>query len=102
MTRTRFSPAILHEPGSLPLRVASFARRAWRSYWSWRARQATVLILCSLDERTLRDIGISPGEIESYVYGRGQDRRRVYDDRWPEGRSTSAQAARCCRSVSPR
>ena len=64
--------------------AACFARiagRWWRGYWNWRAREATIVILRSLDERTLRDIGISPSEISSCVYG-GRDRRRMYDERW--------------------
>jgi uncharacterized protein YjiS (DUF1127 family) len=57
-------------------------RRWWRAYWNRRARLATVLILQSLDDRTLRDIGISPGEIESCVYGKWGDRKRSYDASW--------------------
>jgi uncharacterized protein YjiS (DUF1127 family) len=64
-------------------RLARIARRWWRAYWNWRAREATIVILRSLDARTLRDIGISPSEISSCVYG-GRDRRRVYDERWSQ------------------
>jgi hypothetical protein len=42
----------------------------------------TVAILRSLDARTLRDIGISSGEIESVVHGRAGDRRCRYDAHW--------------------
>jgi uncharacterized protein YjiS (DUF1127 family) len=63
--------------------LARFAARWWRGYWDWRAREATIVILRSLDERTLRDIGINPSEICSCVYGKG-DRRRAYDERWKE------------------
>ena len=63
-------------------RLANFARRAWQSYWDRRARQVTVQILRTLDARTLRDIGLSPSEIESAVYGRPGDRRREYRTRW--------------------
>ena len=62
---------------------ARVAKRWWRSYWNWRAREATVLILRSLDRRTLRDIGLDPSEIRSCVYGECGDRRRRYDDVWP-------------------
>jgi uncharacterized protein YjiS (DUF1127 family) len=65
----------------LARRVAGLVRRAWRAYWEWRARRATVLLLSSLDSRTLRDIGVSPGEIESLVQC-GDDRRRRYDAGW--------------------
>lgn len=63
--------------------IVFFARNAWRRYWVQRARRATVVILHSLDDRTLRDIGISPSEIESCVYGDVPDRRRPYVERWP-------------------
>jgi hypothetical protein len=42
----------------------------------------TAHILRSLDERTLRDIGISAGEIDSVVYGRLGDRRCRYHAHW--------------------
>jgi uncharacterized protein YjiS (DUF1127 family) len=73
-------------------------RNAWHRYWMRRAQRATVLILQSLDDRTLRDIGISPSEITSCVYGEALDRRR----RYCFGSERSSQAARCWRSVSPR
>jgi uncharacterized protein YjiS (DUF1127 family) len=66
-------------PGGALGRVA---RQWWRAYWDRRARKATMLILQSLDERTLRDIGINASEIESCVYGKLRDRRRPYDSNW--------------------
>ena len=45
-------------------RIARAGRRAWHTYWDWRARQATVEILRALDNRTLHDIGLSRSEIE--------------------------------------
>ena len=87
MTRTSTcpnpEPVIDQGSSNLSARVAAIARRTWRTYWERRARRATVLILCSLDERTLRDIGISPSEIESCVYGKGGDRPRRYHESWP-------------------
>src|SRR5262249_59793109 len=51
--------------------------RAWRRYWQRRAKRATVQLLYSLDDRTLRDIGLSRCEITSVVYGRaGGGKRR--------------------------
>jgi uncharacterized protein YjiS (DUF1127 family) len=64
-------------------RVGAVARRAWRFYWERRAQRATVLILSSLDERTLRDIGLARSEIESCVYGGDNDRLRRYHATWP-------------------
>ena len=69
-------------PPSAAMRRTGLARRWWHAYWSWHARRATVLILRSLDQRTLHDIGIDSSEIESLVYG-SSDRRRRYDAAWP-------------------
>jgi uncharacterized protein YjiS (DUF1127 family) len=91
-------PNGIREHASLTGRFAQSLHAIWRGYWARRAQKATVLMLQSLDDRTLRDIGIGPGEIESCVYGKARDRRRGYDERW----TTGTQAARCWRSVSPR
>jgi uncharacterized protein YjiS (DUF1127 family) len=61
--------------------LAPLVRRAWRAYWAWRARRVTVMLLQSLDDRTLHDIGISPSEIESLVHC-PIGRRRRYDASW--------------------
>jgi uncharacterized protein YjiS (DUF1127 family) len=50
----------------------------WQAYMEHRAKRATVRILQSLDARTLKDIGVSRGEINSLVYGDGRDRARRY------------------------
>jgi uncharacterized protein YjiS (DUF1127 family) len=62
-------------------RIAAAVRRAWRNYWHCRATKATVLMLRALGERTLRDIGIDPGEVKVLVKGEcligdGRDSRR--------------------------
>jgi uncharacterized protein YjiS (DUF1127 family) len=67
---------------ALTMPFARLARQAWRRYWDWRARKATVEILHSLDTRTLRDIGLAPSEIESVVYGNPDDRRHHYYELW--------------------
>jgi uncharacterized protein YjiS (DUF1127 family) len=84
MTMSRLQPAAEagRPPSGLAARARQLIRRRWRAYWDRRARKATVLLLHSLDERTLRDIGIRPGEIESLVYCRGDDRLRPYDAAW--------------------
>jgi uncharacterized protein YjiS (DUF1127 family) len=61
--------------------IARLLRRSWQAYWSWRAKQATIGILKTLDRRTLQDIGIDASEIESAVLG-SRDRRRCYDETW--------------------
>jgi uncharacterized protein YjiS (DUF1127 family) len=60
----------------------AYLHRAWFAFRDWYARRLTVKILSSLDERTLRDIGITPGEITSVVYGKRGERCRAYDDLW--------------------
>ena len=71
-----------HRGPSLAARAAGLLRKAWHAYWDWRGRKMTILILQSLDRRTLHDIGISPGEIEALVRdGDGQHRPR-YDAAW--------------------
>jgi uncharacterized protein YjiS (DUF1127 family) len=59
-------------------RMAATASGLWQAYMRRRTRRATARILRSLDARTLKDIGISPGEIDSVVYGPNGDRRRRY------------------------
>ena len=56
--------------------------QAWRSFWQWRTRRAAVDMLHSLDDRTLRDIGVGRSEITSVVYGRPCDRTRRYNEAW--------------------
>jgi uncharacterized protein YjiS (DUF1127 family) len=68
---------------SLAARAARLVRDGWRAYWDWRARKATILLLRSLDARTLHDIGISPSEIESLVHDGAGDRCRGYGAIWP-------------------
>jgi len=47
--------------GSLALAIA----RLWHSYWHWRTDRALLLLLQSLDERTLMDIGVTRRELSS-------------------------------------
>lgn len=63
-------------------RVAEVLKGLWHTYLDWRARKMTLLILRSLDSRTLHDIGLHPDEIESVVYGKRGDRKRWYDTNW--------------------
>ena len=68
--------------GTLAARAGRKITTAWRAYWQGRARRATVELLHSLDDRTLRDIGVGRSEISSLVYGRHGDRTRSYDEAW--------------------
>jgi uncharacterized protein YjiS (DUF1127 family) len=76
-------PCAEYLPGTFTPRSASLWRRigcafqnAWRAYWRRRTERATLFMLQSLDDRTLKDIGIDRSEIGSVVYC-GQGRRRA-------------------------
>lgn len=78
MTCTRLAAAPFPRRSMLAIRGLGILKRWWYAYWDWRTRKATIMILRSLDCRTLHDIGIHPNEIESLVWD-GCDRRRRYD-----------------------
>ena len=67
--------AIRTGPASLVGRLSDAVRSAWAGYWTRRAERATVLVLRSLDSRTLKDIGLHRSEIESVVYGQSGGNR---------------------------
>ena len=56
--------------------------RLWDRFRARRAQHQTLRLLNSLDPATLRELGISPRELESYVYGNSEDRLRRYDTDW--------------------
>lgn len=86
MTSRQLTTADHDTRPTLGARLAAVGWKIWQSYWDWQARRATVEILRALDSRTLRDIGLSRGEIESVVFGRCGDRRRHYDTTWHQRR----------------
>jgi uncharacterized protein YjiS (DUF1127 family) len=43
-------------------------RRMWHAYWHWRARQAMLMFLHSMDERTLKDFGVTREEMHSSIH----------------------------------
>ncbi|HLN09536.1 MAG TPA: DUF1127 domain-containing protein [Xanthobacteraceae bacterium] len=57
-------------------------RRLWMRLCAWQAQRLTLRLLHSLDSATLRDLGITPHEIESLVYSVTEDRLRHYDANW--------------------
>ena len=58
--------------------IANFLTAAWRRYRQQWRRRATMHILYKLDDRSLKDIGLTRSEIEPVVRGlpnRGAHRR---------------------------
>jgi len=82
MTRIHLTATSYRATPTWAGRIGRVARRAWHTYWDWRARQATVEILRALDNRTLHDIGLSRSEIESVVRDARRERRHCYDEGW--------------------
>ncbi len=62
--------------------TVQFAKGLWRAFWERRARKASVMLLSSLDNRTLDDIGLDRSEIESFVYDKSKERLRRYQPSW--------------------
>ena len=62
-----------------PLRSSLIVRLA-SLFLAWRRRQATIATLHGLDSRTLKDIGLYRGEIESAVNTGGAERRLRFAD----------------------
>jgi uncharacterized protein YjiS (DUF1127 family) len=78
----RTSGALRKHLAALGQKLTAGARRLWGAWWDYQARSATVLILDALDERTLKDIGLSRSEIRAVVLGGDTARPRVYAPRW--------------------
>ena len=51
-------------------RIAGFLAKSWADYVAAREQQASIAALHSLDDRSLRDIGLHRSEIEWAVYCR--------------------------------
>jgi uncharacterized protein YjiS (DUF1127 family) len=71
---------------SLGKRLAIRARRLWVAYRNYRRRRGAVLMMQALDDRTLKDIGLTRSEIEWAVSGRSSDRLRSFNTRLPRCR----------------
>lgn len=63
------TPAIAPACATPAQRLAAFVRRRWAAYWDEQARRTVVRMLRELDDRTLRDIGLTRSEIRRAVYG---------------------------------
>ena len=65
-----------------PSGASGWLARQWSRFCAWQARRLTLRLLRSLDDITLRDLGITPNEIESLVYNNGDGRPHRYDPYW--------------------
>lgn len=72
------------KPRELLASAANALRKFWKAYWTHQVRRATVMLLQSLDDRALADIGFKRSEIESVVCETTSDRLRRYDPQWHE------------------
>jgi len=84
----RFTPP---ESLSVASRMRAAFGSAWHAWWRHRAERATILMLHSLDDRALRDIGMDRSEIESVVYGAREDCRVARYGATPTARSRAAE-----------
>jgi uncharacterized protein YjiS (DUF1127 family) len=63
-------------------RRAGALERLWTGFRRWQAQRTTVRLLNSLDDATLKDLAISPRDVEWLVYGDRNGRMRGYDRDW--------------------
>jgi uncharacterized protein YjiS (DUF1127 family) len=75
--------------------LAGVPRRWWGAYAARRERRAAVRELAALDDRTLKDIGLSRSEIEYVVYGQAIGR-------WREGAALPAGCDEASAGMRPR
>lgn len=54
--------------GSIADGLLDFARQSWSAYWRRRAAFAGATMLRTLDDRTLKDLGLDRSEIDSVVH----------------------------------
>lgn len=71
---TRANPAIASPAKMLRHHLGA----AWTRFMVWRARRATKLLLQSLDDHTLADIGVARGGIDAVVRDIERQRTRWY------------------------
>jgi uncharacterized protein YjiS (DUF1127 family) len=74
-------------------RVARWLRRLWRAYWRYKAHRAAVVILPSLDDRTLRDIGLTRHIVHTAMFGTAADRVHLHDVWWRGGTRADLERA---------
>jgi uncharacterized protein YjiS (DUF1127 family) len=63
-------------------RLVQYLLDLWRAYWVHRARRASIVLLSSLDDRALADMGLARGEIDAVVRHKSRQRLRHYAPDW--------------------
>jgi uncharacterized protein YjiS (DUF1127 family) len=58
--------------GSVATTIAAAAKRLWTAFATWRLEQAAIILLNSMSDQDLKDIGVARSEISIAVRGRGQ------------------------------
>jgi uncharacterized protein YjiS (DUF1127 family) len=64
---------------SIGHRLSELGKTWWRAYWRRRSERATIVLLHSLQDNVLHDIGIDRSEIESVVHTRSRGRLQRFD-----------------------
>jgi len=70
--------AVRTEPKQVPSAVMRHVSAVWSRLAAWKMRRATRIILCSLDDRILNDIGLARSEIDAVLRD-----RQARTQRWP-------------------
>jgi uncharacterized protein YjiS (DUF1127 family) len=65
------------EPGLQVRKARPLLTTLWQAFWTARERRKAVEDLRGLPDRMLADMGVDRSEIESVVYGRGDDPTRL-------------------------
>jgi uncharacterized protein YjiS (DUF1127 family) len=87
---------IIRAPGH---RAGVIAGERWQAYAAWRERRAAVKELAALDDRTLKDLGLTRSEIE-YVVGR-RDAARSSERQAPARQGAARAGAAANRRPAP-
>ena len=73
------SPAGRRQIAMRARRLRSRLRRLWSAYWQYKARRAAVVVLPMLDDRMLRDIGLTRSDVRQIVLSGKADRVPLHE-----------------------
>ena len=76
------SPAGRRQIATRTRRLRSRLRRLWSAYWQYKAQRAAVVVLPMLDDRMLRDIGLTRSDVRAIVLSGKADRVHLHDSCW--------------------